>query len=382
MNGVTQPAAGTGSAAVSGGGSTVTYTPPGNFSGPASFTYTIGDGNGGSATATVTVTVSAQANRNPVATNDAATTNEDVAKVVSVLGNDSDPDGDPLTVTGVTQPAHGVVSITGGGATTTYTPAANYNGGDSYTYTIGDGRGGSATATVTMTVSPVNDNPVAVNDQGSTTSPNAVVLSVRSNDSDIDGNVLTVTAVTQPANGTAAISGGGTTVTYTPPANYSGPASFSYTVSDGQGGSASANVLVTVTAGGSNPGNRADLVVTLLKAPAMVQTGATFSMTFDVLNRGPSTATGNMLQVGGAKIYVTLLSSSVPCPPPGIEAKQCTLPDLPSGQRATVVLQYRYDGPGAGVPKPATIKITGLVSSAVTDPVTSNNSATATIKVQ
>src|SRR4029078_7019405 len=99
---------------------------------------------------------------NPVATNDTATVAEDSgANVINVLANDnSGPDtGEPLSVTGVTQGAHGGVTFTA--TNVSYTPAANYNGPDSFTYTIGDGNGGSATATVSVSLHRVQSNHTA-----------------------------------------------------------------------------------------------------------------------------------------------------------------------------------------------------------------------------
>jgi RHS repeat-associated protein len=89
-------------------------------------------------------------NRSPVAGDDAATTGRDTAVNIAVLTNDSDPDGDPLTVTGFTQGAHGSVSVTNNVAR--YTPGAGFGGTDTFTYTISDGHGGSASATVTVRV--------------------------------------------------------------------------------------------------------------------------------------------------------------------------------------------------------------------------------------
>ena len=101
-------------------------------------------------------------NATPVAVTDTATTAEDTAATIAVLANDSDPNGDTLSVTTVTQGGHGAVTLVSGGVR--YAPAANYAGPDSFTYTMSDGSGGTATGTVNMTVTPVNDNPVAVND--------------------------------------------------------------------------------------------------------------------------------------------------------------------------------------------------------------------------
>ena len=107
------------------------------------------------------------------AVGDAVTTPEDTAVVIPVLANDTDGDGDTLSVTGVGTPAHGSAVINPD-KTITYTPAANYHGPDSFTYTIGDGRAGIATATVDVTVTAVNDGPVAVNDAAATAEDTAV----------------------------------------------------------------------------------------------------------------------------------------------------------------------------------------------------------------
>ena len=87
---------------------------------------------------TVTVTPT---NDGPVAVDDAATTAEDTAVSIAVLANDTDLDGDTLTVSAATAPAHGTATVNADG-TITYTPAANYHGTDSFTYTIGDGTAG------------------------------------------------------------------------------------------------------------------------------------------------------------------------------------------------------------------------------------------------
>src|SRR5205085_1996159 len=144
--------------------------------------------------ATVSITVAA-VNDAPVAVNDSYTATEDTALTIAapgVLGNDTDVDGDPLTAMVVTQPAHGAETANADG-TVTYTPAANYNGTDSFSYTVGDGHRASATATVSVSVTAVNDAPVAVNDTATTAEDTAVSIAVLGNDSDLDGDTLTVT---------------------------------------------------------------------------------------------------------------------------------------------------------------------------------------------
>jgi hypothetical protein len=97
----------------------------------------------------------------------------------------------------------------------------------------------------------VNDNPVAHDDAATTPQDTAVTILVLSNDSDVDGDSLTVTAVGVPENGT--VENRGNSVTYTPNASYTGTDSFSYTIGDGQGGTATALVSVTVTGSGTTP---------------------------------------------------------------------------------------------------------------------------------
>ena len=213
------------------------YTPNPTFHGTDTFTYTISDGNGGTATATVTVTVQ---NRPPVAVNDSVSTPGNTAVTVAVLTNDSDPNGDTLTVTSVTTGTNGTVAIVGG--LPVYTPNAAFRGVDTFTYTISDGQGGNATATVTVTVA--NRPPVAVTDSVTTPVNTAITVSVLTNDSDPNGDPVTVTAVTNGVHGTVTIVSG--SPVFTPTAGYSGTDSFTYTISDGQGGTATATVNVSI----------------------------------------------------------------------------------------------------------------------------------------
>ena len=226
---------------VSCSGSSCTYTPSPNFSGSDSFSYTVSDGQGGSDTATVGVTVSA-VNDAPDATGDQLTTDEDTAGQVEVTSNDADVEGNALSVTSSTDGGDGSVSCSTD--TCTYTPDPNFNGSDSFTYTVSDGNGGSDTASVTVTVSSVNDAPQATDDSASVVVNTAKVVAVRTNDSDVDGDTLSITDKTDGARGTVSCST--TDCTYTPENDYLGADSFTYTVSDGQGGTDTASVSVTV----------------------------------------------------------------------------------------------------------------------------------------
>ena len=226
-----------GAVVVAGDGSGLTYQPDANYCGPDSFTYSLAPGG---STATVSVTVTC-VDDPPVAVNDSATVVEDSgATAIDVLANDTDIDGGPMSVGSVTQPANGAVVITGGGTGLTYAPAANFCGPDSFTYTLN----GGSTATVSVTVTCVDDPPVAVNDSATVVEDSgATAIDVLANDTDIDGGPMSVGSVTQPANGTVVITGGGTGLTYAPAANFCGPNSFTYTLNGGS----TATVSVTVT---------------------------------------------------------------------------------------------------------------------------------------
>jgi VCBS repeat-containing protein len=222
-----------------------TYTPSADFNGSDSFTYTVDDGQGGTATGTVSITVNA-INDAPVANNDELVTDEDMPANGNVLTNDSDVDGDSLTAALQDGPTSGAVEMNADGSFT-YTPNADFNGSDSFTYVVDDGQGGTAIGTVSITVNPVNDAPVAVNDEATTDEDMPVSGNVLTNDSDVDGDSLTAALQDGPANGTAEVNADGS-FTYTPNADFNGSDSFTYVVDDGQGGTAVGTVSITVNA--------------------------------------------------------------------------------------------------------------------------------------
>ncbi|MBL0215212.1 MAG: tandem-95 repeat protein [Myxococcales bacterium] len=220
-------------------GGMVSFTPPANFNGTATFDYTVSDG-ALTDTGTVTVTVTA-VNDAPNAIDDVASTPEDVAISINVLVNDLDIDGPALTILSTTQPAHGTVVVVNNQAL--YTPAANYFGPDSFTYVATDG-GLTSTALVTITVVSANDPPLGVNDMVGTPEDTAITIDAVVNDTDADGDTLAVATASQPAHGTTQVING--QVLYTPALNYNGPDAFTYTVTDGHGGTGSAMVSIVV----------------------------------------------------------------------------------------------------------------------------------------
>jgi outer membrane protein OmpA-like peptidoglycan-associated protein len=166
-----------------------------------------------------------------------------IDNVLDVLANDSDVDGDALTLVAVGSAGNGQVSIAGG--VLVYTPAAGFVGSDSFSYTIEDGFGGQAQANVSVVVRDPNTAPQAADDAASTPAGQPVSIAVLSNDSDPDGDALQVISFTQPNSG--AVVQDGDVLVYTPADGFSGVDGFSYVVSDNRGGEASAEVTVTVT---------------------------------------------------------------------------------------------------------------------------------------
>jgi hypothetical protein len=237
------------------------FTPTAGFVGTTSFSYTVSDGFGGNSTATVAIDVT---NRNPIAKADTYTTRPNQTLNVAapgLLGNDSDPDGDALSVS--------VLNVTGlKGLITPYadghfnfTPTTNFAGTTSFTYTISDGVGGRSTATATINV--VNSVPVAGNDHYVVHAGRTLDISapgLLANDRDADSDALSVAVVNVSGlRGTLTPYADGH-FSFTPTAGFVGTTSFSYTVSDGFGGNSTATVAIDVT--NRNPIAKADTYTT------------------------------------------------------------------------------------------------------------------------
>lgn len=222
----------------------ITYAPALDFVGTDGFSYAVSDGHGGEATAVVTISVTA-VNDSPSAAPDSATVAEDGSIAIDVLANDSDPDRDPLQISTVSPPGHGSVAIDGHNVT--YVPAPDFYGADSFSYTVVDPAGAAATAVVSIEVTPVNDAPLAAGDAAVVAEDAAVTIDVVANDSDIETDPLSVISVTAPAHGLALVVNG-REVTYVPAPDYNGLDSFAYTISDGSGGQATAEVAIEVAA--------------------------------------------------------------------------------------------------------------------------------------
>ncbi|MFC5531640.1 beta strand repeat-containing protein [Cohnella yongneupensis] len=238
----------------SGASRTVTITPALNQNGSATISITVNDGTT-SVSDTFLLTVN-PVNDAPVAVADngfSITEDGTLTTVIanSVLNNDSDVDGNTLTAVKVSNPSNGSVTLNANG-TFTYTPAANFNGTDSFTYKANDGTVDSNVVSVTISVTAVNDAPVAVGDSGFSvaedgTLTTAIADSVLNNDSDVDGNTLTAVKVSNPSNGSVTLNANGT-FTYTPTANFNGTDSFTYNANDGTVDSNVVSVTISVTA--------------------------------------------------------------------------------------------------------------------------------------
>ena len=234
---VSEPGHGT----LSGTAPDLTYTPAADYFGPDVFTFLVNDGTVDSAEATVSLTVT-PVNDAPIASAQALTTAEDTALTIVLSG--SDVEGSALTYSVVASPSHGALS--GSLPNLTYTPAANYNGADSFTFKVNDGSLNSSPATIAITVSAVNDAPLANAQTVTTAQDTAKALTLTG--SDVEGGALSYAVASSPSHG--ALSGTAPNLTYTPASGYSGSDSFTFTVSDGLLTSSPASVSITITPSG------------------------------------------------------------------------------------------------------------------------------------
>ncbi|ELB7605588.1 tandem-95 repeat protein [Vibrio parahaemolyticus] len=205
-----------------------TISPTADWNGSETLTFTATDPSGESISQTVNFTVA------PVAdiVADKATVVEDTPTIIKVLGNDTfEDDGKVVSLDANNGPANGTVSVNPDGSVT-YTPNDNYHGTDSFTYIVTSG-GVSESTTVSVDVTPVNDAPVAKDDIATTQEDTAVTIDVLPNDTDVDGDKLSIQSATVPeAQGKVEIVDG--KLVFTPAENFNGDAEITYTVTDGQ----------------------------------------------------------------------------------------------------------------------------------------------------
>ncbi|HEX5220995.1 MAG TPA: Ig-like domain-containing protein [Verrucomicrobiae bacterium] len=222
----------------------LTYLPNTNYNGNDSFTFRTSDGTNTSAIATISITVT-PVNDAPFANGQNLTTPEDTVLPITLTG--SDVEGTPLTYILVGAPGNGTITgFNTNTGTLSYRPDTNFNGSDSFTFRANDGTNLSSVATVNITVTPVNDAPFA-NSQNLVT-PEDTALPITLTGSDVEGNSLTFSLVSGPANGTIiSFNTNSGALTYLPNTNYNGADSFTFRTSDGTNTSAVATVSITVT---------------------------------------------------------------------------------------------------------------------------------------
>ena len=335
-----------------------TYAPTADYNGADDFTYKANDAQADSNVATVTLTIT-PVNDAPAAANDAYTTNEDTALIVTagtgVLANDMDVENDSLTAVLVDSPTHGTVSLNADGAFT-YTPALNFNGADSFTYKANDGQADSNVATVSLTITPVNDAPIAVDDAASTLQDTPVVITVLANDTDVEGDSLSIDSFTQPAHGAVDDNGNGT-LTYTPVSSFIGQDDFVYTISDGHGGYSAAEVTVAVTPvgeviidAGSDANNGTPDTFCIVRSGASIEVLVNDRVTFST-----PYATAPLLRFDGSSDNDTLIvdfSGGNPIPGKGISYDGSGIGDNDSlvmtGGSASKVT-HTFNGMGSGM---------------------------------
>ena len=185
----------------------------------------------------------------PRVSEDAGRTEEDEPVSIDVLDNDADVDGDSLRITSTSREQHGNAVVRDGRIT--WSPARNFNGTASFDYAVDDGHGATGSGAVSVVVAPVNDLPSPAPDEATTQEDVPLRIRVLANDSDLDGHALEVVSVEDPRQGSATHDG--TVVTYSPPPDFFGNASFTYRVTDGHGGQASGLVEVAITPVNDSP---------------------------------------------------------------------------------------------------------------------------------
>ncbi len=375
------------------------------------FSYEISDGNGGTSTASVTITVTG-VNDAPVAGDDAATTDEDSALAGALLGNDTDAEEDALSVTSVTtdvdgEPtdhAAGSLIELASGATLTVNADGTYdfdpNGAfeglgagdeaqESFSYEISDGNGGTSTASVTITVTGVNDAPVAGDDTATTDEDSALAGALLGNDTDVEEDALSVTSVTTDVDGeptdhaagslielasgaTLTVNADGT-YDFDPNGAFEGlgagdeaQETFSYEISDGNGGTSTASVTITVTGVNDAPVAGDDAATTdedsalagaLLGNDTDVEEDAlsVTSVTTDVDGEPTDHAAGSLIELASGATLTVNADGTYDFDPNG------AFEGLGAGDEAQETFSYEIsDGNGGTSTASVTITVTGV----------------------
>ncbi|MDT3672206.1 MAG: DUF4082 domain-containing protein [Aromatoleum sp.] len=306
-------------------------------------------------------------NQPPVANRDSVSTGEDTALTLSagqLTANDTDPEGNPLTITGVSGATHGSVTLTGGNIV--FTPTANFNGPAVFQYTLSDGSG-SATGFVDVAVTPANDPPVANNDGGFST-PFGTVLNIPlstllGNDTDPDNETLTVDSVGGAVNGSVTLASQTGSAVFAPNAGYSGPASFTYTIRDLSNATSTATVSLTVAAEGNQPPSAvADVATTSEDNPVTIAVLANDS------DPDGNPLTVSLLNLTGTQGTAVINANNTITYSPG-----GAFQSLNAGEQATDSFTYQVsDGQAATSSASVSVTVTG-VNEALPNPIVAEN---------
>ncbi len=253
---------------------TITYTPNDGFVGTDYFFYTVCDQNAQCEEAIVSVTVLPEnaSPHPPTAHDDVETTDMGTPVVIPILSNDSDPEGEPLTISNVGNPQNGTVMSNPNG-TVTYTPNPDFVGVDNFTYEVCDAQDLCSEATVTVSVggAAINQPPIAVDDRDTTDLNTPVTFNIQLNDSDPDGNAISSLPISAPAHGIVSIDGNGN-ATYTPDSSYQGVDYFTYQICDDGVPVLCDTAAVTIVIGNGNlpPDAVDDNIKTGVNAPTVI----------------------------------------------------------------------------------------------------------------
>ncbi|HHX8653599.1 TPA: tandem-95 repeat protein, partial [Vibrio diabolicus] len=339
-----------------------TYIPEADDDTEVSFSYDIIDDDGGVINGNANLDIK-PVNDVPIATNDAIQTDEDSQVVIDVLANDSDIEGDDLSITSASvSEKQGIVEIVDGKLV--FTPAENFNGNATISYTISDGELEDE-AQVSVTVNSVNDAPIALNDATITEEDTSVTIDVLPNDTDIDGDALSIESASVPSDqGQVEIIDG--KLVFTPTENFNGDAEITYTVTDGSL-TDQATVTVTVNAVNDTPvveSNIADQTLAEDFTPYTIDLNTAFS---DVDN-----ADGELTfsVSGNSNIQVAIVNGIATFTPTadwnGSEALTFTATD-PSGESVSQTVNFTVapvadivaDNATVAEDTPTTIKVLG-----------------------
>ena len=276
----------------------VFFVPDPGFHGTAGFSYEVSDIYRNKDVGRATFEVTA-VNDAPVAVDDVLARQTGHPRPYNVAftdltGNDTDPDGDALSVTAVGGATGGSVAIADGAVVFTADPG--FAGTASFDYTVSDGRGGTDTGRASFEVATGNATPVAVDDRLGPVPEDGPPLSLSlgrllGNDSDPDGDTLTVSGITNVVGGSVETLPGG--VLFTPAPDFFGQAGFDYTVADGHGGSDLGHVTIDVS-----PLPDAPVAVDDVAGPA-IQGGPPVTVSFGRMLANDRDVDGDALRVTG-----------------------------------------------------------------------------------